>query len=395
MKRLTFLFSAWIFIFALAVLLFAFVPATIAQENDDDDKDLEEMLENLSRDAGSMYIAPIVSALGSDLNGGWFHKASCQKLFSLDLEFGLVAMGTFYQDTDKNFSTVGQFRFNRDQARGIIGDVSLEPGYEMYRDLIEDALIEEIIAMDIVVGISGATIIGSSENNIKIEFRGQDITISNPLYGLPGKEETITLSLDPKEIILPVAGFGDFLEEISFLPFAAPQISVGTVLGTRAVFRYIPATAIPGTDSNEDIGEFSWFGYGLQHNPAAWLPVSLPIDISAGFFKQTIKLGDLFQVKTTAFGFHASKRLGARFFNITPYAGYMIESSSMEFKYDFSVDVPGQIEPQEQRIELEFEGENRNRITLGLSLRLLLFNINADYNIGKYNSITVGLMLAI
>jgi len=395
MKRLTFLFPAWIVIFTLAVFLFGFVPATIAQENDGDDKDLEEMLENLSRDAGSMYIAPIVSAFGSDLNGGWFHKASSQKLFSLDLEFGLVAMGTFYQDTDKSFSAVGQFRFNRDQAREIIGDVSLEPGYEMYRDLIEDALIEEIIAMDLAVGISGATIIGSSEDNIKIEFRGQDIAISNPLYGLPGEEETITLSLDPEEIILPVAGFGDFLEEISFLPFAAPQIGVGTVLGTRAVFRYIPAIAIPGTGSNEDIGEFSWFGYGLQHNPAVWLPASLPIDISAGFFKQTIKLGDLFQVKTTAFGFHASKRLGTRFFNITPYAGYMIESSLMEFKYDFSVDVPGQTEPQEQRIELEFEGENRNRITLGLSLRLLLFNINADYNIGKYNSITVGLMLAI
>jgi hypothetical protein len=395
MKRLTFLFPVWIVIFTLVVFLFAIIPAAFAQEEDDDDKDLEGMLENLSRDAGSMYIAPIVSAFGSDLNGGWFHKAASQKTFSLDLEFGLVAMGTFYQDTDKNFSAVGQFRFNRDQAREIIGDVSLEPAYEIYRDLIEDALIEEIIGMDIAVGISGATIIGSSEDNIEIEFRGEDITISNPLYGLPGEEETITLSIEPEAIILPVAGFGDFLEEISFLPFAAPQISVGTVLGTRAVFRYIPKITIPGTDSNEDMGEFSWFGYGLQHNPAAWLPAPLPIDISAGFFKQTIKLGSLFQVKTTAFGFHASKRLGTRFFNVTPYAGYMFESSSMEFKYDFQVDVPGQTESQEQRIELEFEGENRSRIILGLSLRLLLFNINADYNIGRYNSVTVGFMLAI
>lgn len=269
MKRLTFLFPAWIVIFTLAVFLFAIIPAAIAQEESDDDKDLEGMLENLSRDAGSMYIAPIVSAFGSDLNGGWFHKAPSQKTFSLDLEFGLVAMGTFYQDTDKNFSAVGQFRFNRDQAREIIGDISLEPAYEMYRNLIEDALIEEIIGMDIAVGISGATIIGSSEDNIEIGFGGEDITISNPLYGLPGEEETITLSIEPEVITLPVAGFGDFLEEISFLPFAAPQISVGTVLGTRAVFRYIPKITIPGTDSNEDMGEFSWFGYGLQHNPAA------------------------------------------------------------------------------------------------------------------------------
>ena len=395
MKRLTFSFPAWAVIFIFALFLFSVVPAANAQEDDSKGEGLEEMLENLSRDAGSMYIAPIVSAFGSNLNGGWFHKASCQKAFCLDIEFGLVGMGTFYQDTDKNFSTVGKFRFGREQATEIIGEVSLEPAYEMYRDLIEDALIEEIIAMDITVGISGATIIGSSEDNIEIEFRGEDITISNPLYGLPGEEETITLSIEPEVITLPVGGFGDFLEEISFLPFAAPQISVGTVLGTRAVFRYIPAITIPGTDSIEDMGEFSWFGYGLQHNPAAWFSAPLPIDISAGFFKQTIKLGTIFQVKTTALGFHASKKLGKRFFNITPYAGFMLERSEMEFQYDFSVDVPGQTEPQEQRIELEFEGENKSRITLGLSLRLLLFNINADYNIGKYNSFTVGFMLAI
>lgn len=395
MKRFTFPHSAWIVMFALAVFLFAIVPATIAQEDDKDGEDLEEMLENLSKDAGKQYIAPIVSALGSDLNGGWFHKASSQKIFNLDIEFGLVGMGTFYQDTDKNFSTNGQFRFSREQASQIIEGVDLDPAYEIYRDLIEDALIEEIIAMDITVGISGATIIGSSEDNIKIEFRGEDIIISNPLYGLPGEEETITLSLDPEMIILPVAGFGDFLEKISFLPFAAPQISVGTVLGTRAVFRYIPDIEIPGTESIEDIGKFSWFGYGIQHNPAALLKANLPIDVSAGFFKQTIKLGDILQVKTTAFGFNVSKRLGSRFFNITPYGGYMLERSFIEVKYNFRVDVPGEIEPQEQEIELELEGENRSRITLGLSLRLLLFNINADYNIGKYNSMTVGLMLAI
>ncbi|KKM27996.1 hypothetical protein LCGC14_1569120 [marine sediment metagenome] len=33
MKRLTFLFPIWTVIFTLAVFLFGFVPATIAQEN--------------------------------------------------------------------------------------------------------------------------------------------------------------------------------------------------------------------------------------------------------------------------------------------------------------------------------------------------------------------------
>ena len=75
MKRLTFSFPAWAVIFIFALFLFSVVPAANAQEDDSKGEGLEEMLENLSRDAGSMYIAPIVSAFGSDLNGGWFHKA--------------------------------------------------------------------------------------------------------------------------------------------------------------------------------------------------------------------------------------------------------------------------------------------------------------------------------
>ena len=37
--------------------------------------DLETTLRKLSQDAGSAYVAPVVSAIGADLNGGWFHES--------------------------------------------------------------------------------------------------------------------------------------------------------------------------------------------------------------------------------------------------------------------------------------------------------------------------------
>jgi hypothetical protein len=164
---------------------------------------------------------------------------------------------------------------------------------------------------------------------------------------------------------------------------------VGTILGTRAVFRYVPEISV-----TEDIGKFSWFGWGVQHNPGVFFPTPLPVDVSISFAKQTIKLGDILEADTTAYGLTVSKRLGVGPINITPYAGFLIEKSKFHFEYEFTLD---EGMPWEQNIPIDFtmEGENQSRITVGLSLKLLMFNINADYNIGNYNSVTVGVMIGI
>jgi hypothetical protein len=71
----------------------------------------------------------------------------------------------------------------------------------------------------------------------------------------------------------------------------------------------------------------------------------------------------------------------------------MFETSTVDIAYTYELgDLLGT--PEEIDLELHFEGENKRRITLGLSVKLLLFNINADYNIGKWNSYTVGLMFS-
>jgi hypothetical protein len=189
-------------------------------------------------------------------------------------------------------------------------------------------------------------------------------------------------------ITLPIGGF-EAISDLSFLPLAAPQLSLGTVFGTRVTFRYLPSITI-----DEELGKFKYFGFGIQHNPGVLLPTPLPFDVGVGYFTQTLEIGTLFKAKTTAFGINASKRLGVGPINITPYAGFMIEKSNIDITYDFVLD-EGTIDEQVIPIAFELEGENRSRITLGLSIRLLMLNFNADYNIGKYNSVTVGVMFTI
>jgi hypothetical protein len=369
--------------FTLVVFLFALASTTFAQGNGENGEDLETTLKRLSQDAAQSYVSPVVSAFGSNLNGGWFHRAPRAKMFSLNLEVGLVGMGTFFPEDleHKHFSTRGKFRFDSSQAGELIANstsLTLIPE-------IESALTDKITATDFTVGIEGATIIGSSDDYLKISFSGADITFEYP----PGSGIYYTETIDPYVLSLDVAGLGDFLADISFLPFLAPQATVGTILGTQATFRYLPEIAIPGIDITKDIGKFSWFGWGVQHNPGIFFPTPLPLDISIGYFKQSLKVGTIFEANTTAFGVTVSKRLGAGALNITPYAGYLREKSTMHFTYQFEVDT------QKIDVDFELEGENRDRITFGLSLRLLLINLNADYNIGKYNSATIGIMFAI
>jgi len=381
MKRLNFLVPTWMVIFTLAVFLFSMASTASAQN----DEDLEEFLENLSKDAAVKYVAPIVSAFGSNLNGGWFHKAPSSKMFGLDVEFGLVGMGTFYPKDPEylSFSTSGNFRFSIAQATELVAGISLDPQLEPFRNLIESNLIDAITNVNINVGISGATVIGDPKDHIEIEYGGDNIEIDNPLYGLPGEQEKIILAVPSGVITLPIGGFGP-IADLSFLPFAAPQLSLGTILGTRVTFRYLPSITI-----SEELGKFKYFGFGIQHNPGVLLPVPLPIDVSFGFFTQTLEVGTLFKAKTTAFGLNVSKKLGMGPINVTPYGGFMFEKSTIDVSYTFMV------EDEEIDVVFELEGENKSRLVLGLSLRLLIFNINADYNIGKYNSVTVGVMFTI
>ena len=65
---------------------------------------LEETIEDLSGAAAESYVGPIVSAFGSNLNGGWFHKAPKDKFLGLDIEIGAVVMMTTFPDDSKSLS---------------------------------------------------------------------------------------------------------------------------------------------------------------------------------------------------------------------------------------------------------------------------------------------------
>lgn len=366
------------YIITLCLLVF-YMPPLIAAENED--KSLKETLQTLSEDAARSYLSPISSAFGTDLNAGWFHRAPKAKLLGFTFELGFVGMGAFFPDDSKSFSTNGSFRFSESEAiKLVLNDPNTNVTYDQL-DFIQRAVVDKITREYFNVRMSGATIIGSSDEKIQITFEEKTFTnVENT-----GQDFTV-----PEQVVtLPVAGFKE-LANINLLPLIAPQFSIGTVLGTKATFRWLPSVKL-----QDDLGDFTYFGFGLEHNPGIYLPTVLPLDLSLSFYTQRMDVGELFRTKTTAFGINASKQFGIRIFNVTPYAGFMFEQAKMEVNYDFMVNVPGSLEPELIPVNFELESKNKNRLILGVNLMLLLFNINADYNIGQYNSFSVGIHFAI
>ena len=326
--------------------------------------DLQTTLQNLSKDAATAYVGPAVSAFGADLNSGWVHRVPKATIFGIDIEFGVVAMGTFFSNNNKTFSTSGTFRFTRSQATQLVQGVNAS-------QQVKNDLVNQIIQQDITVGFSGPTLVGSKKDSVRIAYQGATMTSGGQQYTIPGKS-----------IPLPVTGY---LENMPVFPLGTPQLTIGTFYGSSVAIRFVPAMKV-----SDKLGDFSYFGIGLQHNPAMWLPFPLPLEVSIGIFTQTMKLGTIFQSSATTFGIYGSKTFGPDAINVTPYAGFSYESSSTDITYDFIIDTPVPGVTSTQHLSFNLVGENSARFMLGVAFKLGFINLNVDYNISKYNVASAG-----
>jgi hypothetical protein len=336
--------------------------------------DLQGTLQKMAGSAVQGYVSPVVTAFGTDLNGGWFHRAPASELYGFDLEFGVVAMGASLKNANTTIPAGigGSFTFDDQMSQQIAQGI---PNFNLLPANTQKAIINQIATTPFNVELSGPTIVGSKNDSISVKLPAQTIIVNGQPYTIPATS-------------IPTSIKG-YLGTISTVPLAAPQLSIGTLMGTQLTFRWLPSY------NNNDYGKLKYFGFGIQHNPGVWFPQPLPVNLCLSFFTQSLDAGTVFSTKTTAFGINASKTFGPGALNITPYAGFMLESSTMTFTYTSTVNLPYNAGTQQINVNLPLTGDDKSRLTLGLSLKILFLDINADYNIGKYNSETAGIMFII
>ena len=322
---------------------------------------LDAALQGLVQEAGAKYVAPVITGFGTNLNSGWVHRAVQAKTFGFDLEVGVVAMGTMFKDENKLFSVSAPFIFSASQANTMANQIA--PSASASQKAQISAAIQ---AKTFTATVSGPTIVGAKADYVKSSVVASSIVVNGTTYNIPAT-------------VYQTSANG-VLDGMKALPMAAPQLTFGTIYGTTLSLRYLPSVKI-----NDDLGEFKYMGWGLQHNIAQWIPIPIPVELSAAFFTQKMDVGSFFSTTATTYGLYASKKFGWGALSLTPYAGFALESSSVDVSYTY-------LSPTGAKLPIKFslDGENKSRLTVGASLKLLLFNINADYNVATYNSFSAG-----
>lgn len=176
--------------------------------------------------------------------------------------------------------------------------------------------------------------------------------------------------------------FQDGVLNGNVVPFAVPQLEVGSFLGTMVKIRYFSGDLL-GADS-ESLGSIKLIGYGLQHSISQYF-LLFPIDVSAGFFYQKFDIGDYLSTKAVSFGLQASKSVPL----LTVYGTLALETTKMDISYTYE---GGDIS---EDILLELKSDNKFRFTAGLRLRLGLIILNGDYSLGNQNTASIGIGLGI
>ena len=93
-----------------------------------------------------------------------------------------------------------------------------------------------------------------------------------------------------------------------------------------------------------------------------------------------LEVGKIMKMKNSIITLQASKGFSI----LSVYGGVGFESSSMDVNYVTDSGVP---------VKFSLDGDNKFRTTLGARLKLLIFTINADYNMGEFNTVNMGIGL--
>jgi hypothetical protein len=229
------------------------------------------------------------------------------------------------------------------------------------------------------VSISGGLVImavGYSDEDktfVPIDPEGFSSLESTSVPTVVGSPEGVTVLGENSLSQLYPGGF-----DLEGFEIAAPQISIGSVFGTRALIRYI---AFDLGDS--DFGEFSYVGFGAQHSISQWIPDALPFDLAAGFMIQNFEIGDdLIDARATHFNVTASKE----FQYFQPYVGIGIDTMELDAKYDDDDE-----EDPDLSFDVSLDKETDPHFTLGVAGQLPFVQAFIELNAAAATGVAVGL----
>ena len=334
---------------------------------------LKEAVEGLSNEVGLAYASSVINPFAANLNSAWINRVPAPEKLGFSISFGIYGMVSPIESGDDTFTKSGSFYLTREQATQIVSD-------EISDVEIRSQIIDELITKQFNLTINGSSITSNINSNIIIStdvegglrFKIKDSKIPFPVYVELDATETYEIDIE------------NYLNAFSYLPYGAAQLNLGTIYGTEAMIRFIPAVEV-----DTEIGSVGMYGLGLLHNPQAYISTELPVELSVGLMYQNFYTDNNGDISAFSAGLNVRKSFELGWLTIAPFANFMFESASFDLKEERSFETNYGTETFE--ISLSTEGANSSRFGLGTMFRVGFVDLTFSYNFAKYNSMVGGI----
>jgi len=351
-----------------------------------------DQLKELVESNGKAYLQPLATGFGTAMNTGLYNTAKTHGMLGFDIQLK-TGFGLAPADNDKK--TNYQFDLSALGAISVdVPGVDLQGNPQSYSITLDPSQIFSDATTPNILG-GKAEPFTVNETYVRGEIEDQLFNQIKSLYpSLPDAQINTMISGMNTQIggaineikVHSIPGMKSInaLKDLKTVPFPFPilQASIGLPLGLEPTIRLIPAFEVPG-DIGKAIGEISAFGFGLKADIDRWIPIPMfPVDLAAQAFFQKMNIGELLSANSTAFNLMASKKL----LFLTPYLGFGMESSKFTASYKME---------DGKKVDFDVKGKNGTRLTAGLNIKLLILQLNAEYSMGEYNAVGLGVGFAL
>jgi len=259
---------------------------------------------------------------------------------------------------------------------------------------------------------TAATVYGNRDEKFVIgkDYLSQQVNGGDPLLS------TVYNALTPQlkqSIMSTINGLPNYLTlargaNVNTVVAGVPQVEIGSFLGTEVLLRYIPPIKYDTV-----VGKFSFWGIGIKHSIDQYWK-NAPVNIAAQFVYQGSNIensvgatNSQLSANTTIMG--ANVQASTKWKGFTFYSGFAYEE--IKINTDFTFYLPKELQRQLGLLPLDsdeprppmYPGDQRPqytnavfrdnavKFTMGISKTFGSLGICLDYNISKFNIVTLGL----
>jgi hypothetical protein len=423
--------------FLKSVIFLSLTQVSFAQE------DYGNLFNQMGNEVVENYFEPLSGNVGAAYNGGWLGQLPSKEWFDFKPTFSFVAGFSYVRGENKRFSTNVNMKLTPELVNRLISntpsEVYEEPLDEAFNSIdpslitaigqdridsiktSETQRIKEDLSSQISsqlngfnVGISGPTLTGSSDEQVKLNWSEKELQIQMKIVEKVSLNETVTvngitqtiqkdttLNIIDSTITIPIpaqeieTGLIGLMDNIPLIAGLAPQIGLGSFAGTQVSFRYLPSYRLEL--DGVDFGSLEYQGWSIQHDITFWFDKITNTEapewnIILMYAQQDIDAFNLLKLNTQKAGVFISDSYNAYdIVSFKPYLGWTYDRNTLEINFGKGI---GFLEEAIEGpaltgldISLEYSTSWERQTSIGMIISFMEFiEIQTEGSFGKYQT---------